>query len=71
VRVVPQVQVLCRQEDFQRPHYGAGRRVHATTLGTIIEIAPNRVRLLLDGIRRRFGVADPIDTLIGQIQVRF
>ena len=71
VRVVPQVQVLGRQEDFQRPHYGVGRRVHATTVGTIIEIEPNRVRLLLDGVRRRFGVQDPIDTLIGQIQVRF
>lgn len=71
VRVVPQVQVLARLEDFQRPSYGVSRRVHAVTVGSIVEIVPNRVRLLVDGVRRRFGTADPIDSLIGQIQVRF
>jgi hypothetical protein len=47
------------------------RSIDGSLPRTIFEIAPNHVRLLLDGVRRRFGVQDPIDTLIGQIQVRF
>ena len=47
-------------------------RVQATTLGVIWEIAPNRVRLLVDGVRRAQGPRQTrTDTLIGQLQVRF
>lgn len=72
VRVLPQVQLLSRQEDFQRPAFGNSRRVRATTIGSIIEIVPNRVRLLVDGVRRSSGALQThVDTLIGQIQIRF
>ncbi len=70
-RVVPQVQLLVRQEDFERPATGIARRVRATTLGSILEIAPNRVRLLLDEVHRTTGASTRIDTWIGQLQVRF
>jgi len=71
-RVTPQIQVIARQEDFQRPAIEIGRRVRATTLGAVLEIAPNRVRLMIDGVRRMAGAGQRrMDTLIGQIQVRF
>jgi hypothetical protein len=71
-RVTPRLQLLARQEDFRRPTIGIARRVRATTLGAIVEIAPNRVRLLLDGVRRASGPSQAgVETLIGQVQVRF
>ena len=71
-RVTPQIQVIARQEDLQRPAIEIGRRVRATTLGAVLEIAPNRVRLMIDGVRRMAGAGQRrMDTLIGQIQVRF
>jgi len=71
-RITPQIQIIARQEDFQRPAIGTSRRVRATTLGAIIEVAPNRVRLLIDGVRELAGASQRrMDSLIGQIQVRF
>jgi hypothetical protein len=71
-RVTPRVQAIARQEDFKRPTLGAARRVRATTLGTNIELAPNRVRLLLEGLRRYAGASQRrIDSFIAQLQVRF
>jgi len=71
-RITPQVQIIARQEDFQRPAIGTSRRVRATTFGAIIEVAPNRVRLLVDGVRRLAGASQSrMDSVIGQIQVRF
>ena len=67
-RVTPQIQVIARQEDFQRPAIEIGRRVRATTLGAVLEIAPNRVRLMIDGVRRMAGAGQRrMDALIGQI----
>jgi hypothetical protein len=41
-------------------------------VGTNIEFAPNRVRLLVEGVRRASGARQQhVDTLIGQLQVRF
>src|SRR5258706_1689853 len=54
-RVIPRLQVLAREEEFKRPWIGAARRVRATTVGTIIEIAPNRVRPRGAGRRRTRG----------------
>jgi len=72
LRVLPPVQLLARIEDFQRPAYGVARRVRAATVGTNIEFAPNRVRLLVEGVRRASGARQQhVDTLIGQLQVRF
>ena len=70
-RVTPRVQVIGRQEDFKRPSLGSSRRVRATTVGTNIAIA-NRVRLLLEGLRRYAGASQRrVDSVIGQMQVRF
>ncbi len=64
-RVIPQVQLIGRLEDFQRPAIGIARRVRATTIGTNVEIVPNRVR-------RATGAKQiNADSFIGQVQVRF
>ena len=71
-RVIPQLQLVARQEDFQRPSVGVARRVRATTVGTIFEVVPNRVRLLVDGVRRASGPNQThTDSFIAQIQVRY
>lgn len=71
-RVVPFVQLIGRQEDFQRPWYGVARRVRGTTLGANIDLAPNRVKLLVEATRKRTGAKQTRgDALIGQLQVRF
>ena len=71
-RVIPQVQLIGRLEDFQRPAIGIARRVRATTIGTNVEIVPNRVRLLVEGVRRATGAKQiTTDSFIGQVQVRF
>lgn len=72
VRVTPPIQLIARQEDFHRPAYGIARRVRATTFGANFEIAPNRVRLLVEGVRRATGAKQQrVDTFIAQLQVRF
>lgn len=71
-RITPRVQLIARQEDFKRPSLGVSRRLHGTTLGTNIEIAPNRVRLLLEGLRRIGGANQTrTDSFIAQLQLRF
>jgi hypothetical protein len=66
------VQVVARQEDFQRPQLGVSKRLRGTALGANVEIAPNRVRLLLEGLRRQIGAsATPTGSCIAQLQVRF
>jgi len=46
--------------------------VRATTVGSIVEIAPQRVRLLVDAVRRTSGPSQTeVDTFIAQLQVRF
>ncbi len=70
--MIPQVQVFGRLEDFQHPAIGIARRVSATTIGTNVEIVPNRVRLLVEGVRRATGAKQAnADSFIGQVQVRF
>ncbi len=71
-RVIPQVQLIGRLEDFQRPALGIARRVRARTIGANVEIVPNRVRLLVEGVRRATGAKQiNADSFIGQVQVRF
>ena len=71
-RITPRVQTIARQEDYQRPQLGVSKRMRATTLGANIEIAPNRVRLLLEGLRRLNGASKgPAGAFIAQLQVRF
>ena len=71
-RVTPRVQAIARQENYQRPQLGVSKRLRGTTLGANIEIAPNRVRLLLEGLRRTAGPGTShTTTFIAQAQVRF
>src|SRR5262245_61125015 len=72
LRITPRLQAVGRLEDFQRPAIGVSRRVRATTLGVNMEFSPNRVQLMLYGVRRISGAAQATaDQLIGQLQVRF
>ena len=71
-RATPRLQLIVQEEDFERPSLGQVRRVRATVLGANIEIAPNRVRLLLEGMRRRSGANQArSDVLVAQLQVKF
>jgi hypothetical protein len=71
-RVVPRAKVLARFEDFARPWAGIARHVRATTLGVDLDLAPNRVRLLVEGVRERSGPEQMLtDTGLAQLQVRF
>ncbi len=71
-RVTPRVQLVARQEDFQRPELGPARRVRGYAYGTNVEIAPNRVRLLVEFLRRRTGATQiRSDAFIAQAQLQF
>jgi hypothetical protein len=71
-RVVPRAKVLARLEDFARPWAGIARHVRATTVGVDVDLAPGRVRLLVQGVRARCGAGQRLTgTGIAQLQVRF
>jgi len=71
VRVVPRVTLYARQEDYQRPLIGAARRVRAYEYAVNYDIAPGKVRLLLQFTRRIAGVkSQRLDTALAQVQVQ-
>ncbi|HXS81127.1 MAG TPA: porin [Methylomirabilota bacterium] len=71
LRVLPRVQLYARQEDFQRPSYGLSRRVRSWQFATNYDIAPGKVRLLLQFTRRVAGAKNTrIDTALAQVQVQ-
>jgi len=71
LRVLPRVQLYARQEDFQRPSYGLSRRVRSWQFATNVDIAPAKVRLLLQFTRRVAGARNTrIDTALAQVQVQ-
>ena len=71
MRLVPRVQLLARQEDFQRPELGAARRLRGLAWGVNVDIAPTKVRLLLEMSRRIAGREQVrTDAFIGQIQAQ-
>ena len=71
LRVLPQVQLYARQEDFQRPSYGLSRRVRSWQGAVNYDIAPGKVRLLLQFTRRVAGVKNTrVDTALAQVQVQ-
>ena len=71
-RVVPRVQLVARQEAFQRPARGVSKRLRGAAYGANLEIAPNRVRLLLEFSRRIGGVTQArSDSFIAQLQAQF
>ena len=71
-RLVPRLQLVARQEDFQRPAQGISKRIRSDAYATNIEIAPNRVRLMVEYLRRITGPKQlRNDFYIGQVQVQF
>ncbi len=68
-RATPRIQLVARQEDFQRPGRGVASPVRGIAYGTNIEIAPNRVRLLVGFPRRISGLRQTrADSFLAQIQ---
>ncbi|MEO8636368.1 MAG: porin [Gemmatimonadales bacterium] len=70
VRVAPWIQLVIRQEDFQRPAIAATARNRATTLGSNFEFGAARVRVLANYVSRRIG-GTRRGSLVTQAQVRF
>jgi hypothetical protein len=71
-RVIPRVQLVGRQEDFQRPLRGIASRQRGTAYATNIEIVPYRIRLLLEFSRRISGkLQTRSDSFIAQLQAQF
>jgi len=71
-RVFPWLQVLGRQEDFQRPSISEARRISATTGGMNIELPGGRTRFLANVVSRKTGFPRvQRNSFIGQVQVRF
>jgi hypothetical protein len=71
-RATPRLQLVARQEDFQRPLRGPAQRIRGAAFGTNLEIAPNRVRLLLEFTRRITGARQTRgDVFLVQVQGQF
>lgn len=71
-RIVPRVQLLARQEEFQRPLFGTSRRVRGLAWGANYDIAPGRARLLIEFTRRMSGRSQShTEALLAQIQGQF
>lgn len=71
-RMTPRMQIVARQEDLQRPMRGIASRQRGLACGANIEIAPNRVRLLLEFSRRVAGKLQArSDSFIAQLQGQF
>jgi hypothetical protein len=69
LRLVPRVQLLARQEDFQRPRQGVSKRIRGLAYGVNFDIAPTKVKLLLEFSRRFSGPLQAYsDAFIAQIQ---
>jgi len=72
LRVVPRLQLVARQEDFQRPSRTVSPRLRGQAWAINYEVAPNRVRLLLELLRRYRGARQVRSTtFIAQIQAQF
>jgi len=71
-RLMPRVQLVARQENFQRPARGPSKRLRGAACGANFEIAPSRVRLLLEFSRRITGLQQARgDSFIAQLQAQF
>ena len=71
LRLMPRLQLYARQEDFQRPSYGLSRRVRSWQAAVNYDIAPGKVRLLLQFTRRVAGAKNTrVDTALAQVQVQ-
>ena len=71
-RVLPWVQLVLKQEKFERDALSLSRRVVATTGGVNVYFAGDRIRLLANYVSRRIGTPGKrTSSLITQGQVRF
>ena len=71
-RVLPWVQLVLKQEKFERDALSLSRRVIATTGGINVELAASRIRLLANYVSRKIGTPGVRrNTVITQAQVRF
>ena len=71
-RVLPWIQLVAKQEDFQRPGIGLARRISATTEGANVELPGGRTRFLVDFVSRRTGFPRvERRSLVTQVQIRF
>jgi hypothetical protein len=71
-RVLPWVQLVLKQEKFERDALSLSGRVVATTGGVNVELAASRIRLLANYVSRKIGTPGVSrSTVITQIQVRF
>lgn len=69
-RPVPRIQLMARQEDYQRPVRGVSRRVRGLAYALNWDIAPTRVKLLTEFSRRIAGAKQQrSDAFIAQLQV--
>jgi len=70
-RVTPRIQLVARQEDFQRPARGPAKRLRGSAYGVNLDIAPSKVRLLVEFARRISGLAQTRgDAFLAQLQVQ-
>ena len=70
-RITPRTSFYARQEDFQRPVIGASRRVRAYEYAINYDVAPGKVRVLVQFTRRLAGVrSQRLDTTLAQVQVQ-
>ncbi len=71
-RPVPWLQLLAKQEDFQRPSLGPARRISATVGGVNVDLPGGRTRFLANFVSRKTGFPrQKRNSLILQTQVRF
>jgi len=72
LRVLPWLQLLAKQEDFQRPSLGVARRIGATVGGVNVELPGGRTRFLANFVSRKTGFPrQKRNSVILQTQVRF
>lgn len=70
-RVLPWLQLVAKQEEFDHPVAQRTAVYRATTGGANAEMAGGRVRLIMNGISRRVDLPGPRETLwIAQLQAR-
>ena len=71
-RAVEWLQLVGKQEDFQRPFIGDSRRMRGTTLGANVDFPGGRTRIIVDWLVRKSGAAlQRRDQVISQLQVKF
>ncbi|MBI5169673.1 MAG: porin [Candidatus Eisenbacteria bacterium] len=69
-RPTPDVMLVARQERYERPVFGAARRVRGLAFAASYDVAPSHVKLLAEWSRREAGVRlTRTDAFLAQVQV--